>query len=134
MKRLVLIAAAAASLAACATTESADAASPAAPGDSEACDVTVVFGSYAMGIDGDTFAKVEAYLAERKDVVSQAQTTSWGREGERTICIDAKTDAAAKKIYADLEAMAPKTANRGPITLKSRFGDGFQSKPPASMR
>ena len=102
-----------------------------APGD-ENCDVTVVFGSYAMGIDSESYAKVERYLKRRPKVKFKA--TNWGREGERTICINAKTDAAARRIYADLEAMAPATANRGPITIRSRFGDSFQSKPPATMR
>ena len=134
MRSLFAAAAVAGTLAACATGESADAASPAAPGDSGACDVTIVFGSYAMGIDGDTFAKVSAYLEGRRDIVGQAETTNWGREGERTICIDAKTEAAARRIYADLEAMAPPTANRGPITIRSRFGDQFQSKSPGTMR
>ncbi len=121
-------------LGACAS-ERADAAStaPAAPGDNAGCDVTVVFGSYAMGIDGDTFQRVETYLEDRSDIIAKAETTAWGREGERTICIDARNDEATRRIYSALEGMAPATANRGPITIKSRFGDHFQSKPPAGM-
>lgn len=134
MKRLLPAFAATALLGACAS-EPADAASgaPAAPGDGS-CDVTVVFGSYAMGIDTATLERVTTYLEDRRDVVAQSETTAWGREGERTICIDARNDEAARRIYSALEGMAPATAQRGPITITSKFGDRFHSKSPAGMR
>ena len=132
MTRLIAMAAAAGLLAACATAQTADAASS-APGDGANCDVTMIFGSYAMGIDGETFAKAEAYLKRRTDLVAKVDSTSWGREGERTLCIDARTDKATRKVFTDLRAMTPTTARRGPVTIKSRLGQGFQSKPPKRM-
>ena len=72
--RLATLLAAAALATACATVP-ATAAQPEggrpsiAPGD-ENCDVTVVFGSYAMGIDSQTFAKVDAYLKRRAPAVT----------------------------------------------------------------
>ena len=137
--RLVAIAAAAVFAAACATVP-ADAAQPAgtpsagrpgiAPGD-ENCDVTIVFGSYAMGIDSQTFAKVDAYLKRRAPAVT-ANTSSWGREGERTICVTTRNAKATRKVFTDIRNMAPRVARRGPVEIRSRFGT-FQSRPPASM-
>lgn len=133
--RLATLLAAAALATACATVP-ADAAQPAggrpsiAPGD-ENCDVTVVFGSYAMGIDSETFARVDTYLKRRAPAVA-ANTTSWGREGERTICVTARTGKMTRKVFNDIRNMTPRVARRGPVEIRSRFGT-FQSRPPASM-
>ena len=133
--RLATLLAAAALAAACATVP-ATAAQPEgsrlsiAPGD-ENCDVTVVFGSYAMGIDSQTFAKVDAYLKRRAPAVT-ANTSSWGREGERTICVTARTGKMTRKVFNDIRNMTPRVARRGPVEIRSRFGT-FQSRPPASM-
>ena len=134
--RLAVLLSVAALAAACATVP-ADAAQPEggrpsiAPGD-ENCDVTVVFGSYAMGIDSQTFAKVDAYLKRRAPAVT-ANTTSWGREGERTICVTTRNSKATRKVFTDIRNMAPRVARRGPVEIRSRFGT-FQSRPPEAMR
>lgn len=134
--RLATLLAAAALATACATVP-ATAAQPeggrpsVAPGD-ENCDVTVVFGSYAMGIDSQTFDKVDAYLKRRAPAVT-ANTTSWGREGERTICVTARTGKLTRKVFYDIRNMTPRVARRGPVEIRSRFGT-FQSRPPEAMR
>ncbi len=133
--RLAVLLSVAALAAACATVP-ATAAQPEggrpsiAPGDVN-CDVTVVFGSYAMGIDSQTFAKVDAYLKRRAPAVT-ANTSSWGREGERTICVTTRNAKATRKVFTDIRNMAPRVARRGPVEIRSRFGT-FQSRPPASM-
>lgn len=137
--RLVAIAAAAVFAAACATVP-ADAAQPAgtpsagrpgiAPGD-ENCDVTIVFGSYAMGIDGVSHDKIEAYLKRRAPAVTYT-ASRWGREGEQTFCVTTRSNKATRKVFNDVRNMAPRVARRGPIEIRSRFGS-FQSRPPASM-
>lgn len=133
--RLAVLLSAAALAAACATVP-ADAAQPEgarpsiAPGD-ENCDVTVVFGSYAMGIDSETFTRVDAYLKRRAPAVT-ANTTNWGREGERTICVTARTGKLTRKVFYDIRNMTPRVARRGPVEIRSRYGT-FQSRPPASM-
>jgi hypothetical protein len=134
--RLATLLAAAALATACATVP-ATAAQPEggrpaiAPGD-ENCDVTVVFGSYAMGIDSETFTRVEAYLKRRAPAVT-ANTTSWGREGERTICVTTRTGKMTRKVFNDIRNMTPRVARRGPVEIRSRFGT-FQSRPPEAMR
>lgn len=98
-----------------------------APGD-ENCDVTVVFGSYAMGIDGESFRKVEAYLKRRPNVRYTA--TSWGREGEKTVCVDTKNNAQTRKVYADLRGMLPRVSRRGPVEIRSTLGQTYQTRSP----
>ena len=134
--RLAVLLSVAALAAACATVP-ATAAQPEgsrlsiAPGD-ENCDVTVVFGSYAMGLDGQTFTRVDAYLKRRAPAVT-ANTTSWGREGERTICVTTRYGKATRKVFNDIRNMTPRMARRGPVEIRSRFGT-FQSRPPEAMR
>lgn len=98
-----------------------------APGD-ENCDVTVVFGSYAMGIDGESFRKVEAYLKRRPKVKYTA--TAWGREGERTVCVDTRNKAQTRKVYADLRGMLPRVSRRGPVEIRSNLGEAYRTRSP----
>lgn len=98
-----------------------------APGD-ENCDVTVVFGSYAMGIDGESFRKVEAYLKRRPNVRYTA--TAWGREGEKTVCVDTKNKAQTRRVYSDLRGMLPRVSRRGPVTIRSNLGQNYQTQSP----
>ncbi len=135
--RLVAVAAAAVLAAACATVP-ADAAQPAgtpgrpgiAPGD-ENCDVTIVFGSYAMGIDGQTYERVEAYLKRRAPAVHYT-SSAWGREGERTVCVTTRSARATRKVFNDVRNLTPRVARRGPVEIRSRFGS-FHSRPPGAM-
>ena len=102
-----------------------------APGD-ENCDVTVVFGSYAMGIDRESFTKVEAYLKRRPNVRYTA--SSWGREGEKTVCVDTRNNAQTRKVYADLRGMLPRVSRRGPVTIRSNLGQSYQTQSPYERR
>lgn len=98
-----------------------------APGD-ENCDVTVVFGSYAMGIDGESYRKVEAYLKRRPKV--KFTSTNWGREGEKTVCVDTRNAAQTRKVYADLRGMLPRVSRRGPVEIRSNLGMSYRTKSP----
>lgn len=98
-----------------------------APGD-ENCDVTVVFGSYAMGIDSQSYAKVEAYLKRRKAVRFTA--TNWGREGERTVCVDTNNRAQTRKVFTDIRNMLPRVSRRGPVELRSNLGMTYRTRSP----
>lgn len=136
MMRLSALLAVTALAAACATVP-ADAAQPAggrpasiAPGD-ENCDVTIVFGSYAMGIDGQSFDKIDAYLKRRAPAVRYT-ATNWGREGERTLCVTTRSRMATRKVFNDVRNMLPRVARRGPVEVRSRFGS-FQSRSPEAM-
>jgi hypothetical protein len=132
--RIAALFATAALAAACAAVP-ADAAQPAgsapasvAPGD-ENCSVTVVFGSYAMGIDRDSFQKVDRYLKRRAPAVHYT-ATNWGREGERTVCVTTRNGRMTRKVFSDIRGMLPRVSNRGPVELRSDLGQAYQTKSP----
>jgi len=97
------------------------------------CNVTVVFGSYAMGIDSETFQQVDAWVERRTDLVPHTTTSTWGREGEKTMCLTTLSPAATRQVYAAIEKMIPRTSRRGPVEVKDDTGRSFQSKMPAEM-
>lgn len=107
MKHLI-----AASLALILTTGSASAQSQSAPAK---CDVTVTFGSYAMGIDRPTFDKVDRLLARDRRVAKTDQQR-WGREGEVTICAKARRRADIAPLFYRIKALFPRNP-RGPLTV-----------------
>ena len=94
------------------------------------CDITVAFGSYAMGIDGQAADDVEAYVSGHPGLVTASQWTRWGREGEKTACLTTASADATRSVFSALRALLPDVARRGPVTLESRLGQRFQSKSP----
>ncbi|MES2987111.1 MAG: hypothetical protein V4808_04320 [Pseudomonadota bacterium] len=104
----------AASLALILTTGGANAQSEFAPGK---CDVTVSFGSYAMGIDRPTFERVERLLSRDRRVAKTDQQR-WGREGEVTICAKARRRADIAPLFHRVRAMLPRNP-RGPVTVEA---------------
>jgi len=118
--------AAAALLAGCATDSGGEPA-PSIPGG-ESCDVSISFGSYAMGIDGDAYARVETWLAAHKDLVTDVEVTPWGREGERTVCVMTSSPAAIKPVFSGVVKQLPAVGKKAPITAMSRTGGHFQTK------
>lgn len=127
MKQLTVLAAAL-TLAACATTAEGEAPSgPIAPG-AEGCDVAVSFGSYAMGIDQEAYGRVDAWLKTKPDLVADVKVTPWGREGERTVCVTAKSASAIKPIFTGVVKLLPVEGKKAPITAVSRTGGHFHTK------
>lgn len=100
-----------------------------APGD-ENCSVTVVFGSYAMGIDQQSFQKVERYLKRRAPAVRYT-ATSWGREGEKTVCVTTRSAKSARRVFNDIRNLLPQWSQRGPVELRSNQGQAYQTRNPA---
>lgn len=123
MKTIVL--AAALSLAAVlpAAAQSAPIAAP--------CSVSVQFGSYAMGIDGKSFERVERYVARNKRLVSGSRVDRWGREGERTVCITTKSRRATSQVFADIKSLIRHRAERGPTEVKTLDGRVWRANPGA---
>lgn len=72
----------------------------------QSCDIQVSFGSACCGIDSETFEKMKS-LIMRAPEVSEALTWSWGKEGERDLCLRTKDAAGATKLYQALSAMLP---------------------------
>lgn len=130
MTRLLLACAAVALLTGCAT---APAAQPLTDGD-RSCNIVVTFGSYAMGIDGETFREVDAYVEGRKDLIPSAVTRAWGREGEKTLCLTTSGPMATRRVYDAIEILIPRTARRGPVEIKDDTGRSFATDMPAEMK
>jgi hypothetical protein len=87
-------------------------AAPAVPSD---CTINIVFGSYAMGIDGPTLARMERTLrADRR--VRRVTRHPWGREGEVTLCVYTRGSTGAGPLARQLRAMIPPRP-RGPVTV-----------------
>jgi hypothetical protein len=81
------------------------------------CTLSVRFGSYAMGIDQPTYARVRAFLAERR---VRLREDRWGREGEVTLCADL-APRRADKLARAVARLLP-AAPRGPIAVESAGG------------
>jgi hypothetical protein len=87
-------------------------AAPVVPGD---CTITIAFGSYAMGIDRPTLARMERTLqGDRR--VRRFTRHPWGREGEVTLCIYTRTYGGAGDLSRQLRAMIP-ARPRGPVSV-----------------
>ena len=91
------------------------AAAPAQP----ACDLSVSFGSYAMGIDRPALAKVRQILADR--AVKKLDERPWGREGEITLCVQTRSRADAERLFRRVAKSLP-AKPRGPIELRTVSG------------
>jgi hypothetical protein len=116
-------------LGACATA-AADPVTPPPGTPKEGCDVTASFGSYAMGIDREAFGRVETWLAKNPALVAEVATTTWGREGERTLCITATSPKAITPLFKGVMTQLPTIGKQAPITLLSRKGGHFHTKAP----
>lgn len=126
MKPLLALAATAVLVTACATDSGAE--PPPSVPHGEGCDVSVSFGSYAMGIDNDAYARVESWLAGHKDLVADVKVTPWGREGERTVCVTATSPAAIKPLFSGVVKQLPVEGKKAPITALSKTGGHFHTK------
>ena len=99
--------------------------SAAVPADPvSACNVTVRFGSYAMGIDTAAAAAVDKLLSGNK-AVKHVSRVGAGREGEYVLCISTG-DAAAAALFQRIAALLP-ARPRGPISVEA--GDRRLDRP-----
>jgi hypothetical protein len=111
-------------LPACEPGGEAPASGPAAPQAVPApCPLEIEFGSYAMGIDSATLARVEQLLAAERVAVAR---TPWGREGEVTLCAAARSAADAERMARRIAALLPPEP-RGPIAVRTASGLAFRA-------
>lgn len=101
---------------------------PPVGGVAQACALTIIFGSYAMGIDGPTRTRVEALLVADRGVAG-FDTRRWGREGEVTLCVRTHSGADASRLFEAVRAMMP-SRPRGPISLRTSGGLSYETPPP----
>lgn len=85
------------------------------------CDVTVSFGSYAMGIDGELRTRVLQLVREDSGVFSSDETP-WGREGESTLCVKTDNAGAADRVYNRIVGLLPRYSDQAPTTVTHRDG------------
>ncbi len=107
-------------LAGCATVP------PVSGGADDACDVTVVFGSYAMGVDHQLKVEIQNIIDGDAGVASVVETP-WGREGESNLCIHTSSAAAADRLYAVIADLIPEHSNRAPTSVTHRDSRTDQS-------
>ena len=93
-----------------------------------ACDVSVQFGSYAMGIDGRAFDRVQRYAARHPRLVRTSSVTSWGREGEKTVCLTTTSRRGATTVFRDIRDLVGK-GQRGPVEVRTLDGRVWNSHP-----
>ncbi|HEV2082414.1 MAG TPA: hypothetical protein VGR32_08155 [Brevundimonas sp.] len=102
------------------------------PAVRDGCDVKVDFGSYAMGVDGELKSRILAFVEGSDDVVDAAET-SWGREGESTLCVLAAGASATDRVYGRIAGLIPVRSERAPTTVTHRDGRTKSSSlPPRS--
>lgn len=94
-----------------------------------ACDVSVQFGSYAMGIDGRAFDRVERYIARHPRLIRTSSVTAWGREGEKTVCLTTvRGRQGATSVFRDIKHLVGK-GQRGPVEVRTLDGRVWTSHP-----
>ena len=91
------------------------------------CPLTIVFGSYAMGIDQPARARIEGLLASDHGVTG-FQAHRWGREGEVTLCVRTRAAADATRLFARARALIPPRP-RGPVSLRTASGLNYETPP-----
>lgn len=77
--------------------------------------IVVQFGSYASGIDGETYGNVAAFAAG-SDAIERAVEAPWGREGERDLGLFPKP-GRADEVRAALKKLIPDVSEKGWIKL-----------------
>lgn len=92
------------------------------------CMLTIEFGSYAMGIDGPTRARVEALLVGDR-AVTGFDTRRWGHEGEVGFCVRTRSAADARRLFRTIRPMIPARSN-APIELRTSDGLRYANRPP----
>ncbi len=120
MTRFALIAGAAlVLLAACATT----------PETAMACDVTVKFGSYGMGIDRPLADSVDRAVKADRDI-AHVERKPWGREGEYDLCLTARAGRDAKAMFERYKAILPARSLKAPTSITGPDGLSFETLAP----
>jgi len=80
------------------------------------CDVEIVFGSYAMGVDQDLRAVILRAVRSDPDVADWSEQR-WGREGETTVCVHSPNAAATDRLYDRIAALIPQHSDRAPTSV-----------------
>jgi hypothetical protein len=85
-------------------------------GPNAVCDVQISFSSACCGINGRALEGVRATVG-RAAGVTNAIEWSWGREGEKGICVKTATPAAADALYSAIIVQRYPTDNHATTTV-----------------
>lgn len=85
------------------------------------CDVEVSFGSFGSGVDGPLREQIRTLVLGDPDMVTSHEDR-WGREGESTLCLQLKNEAAADRIFGAVAALLPSYSTRAPTTVRHHDG------------
>lgn len=80
------------------------------------CQFSVKFGSYSAGIDANVFGLV-MHKATSDEAVSELYLFPWGREGERTLCINNLSDEDGQRLFFNVKRIIPEKGRHGPTTV-----------------
>lgn len=94
------------------------------------CEVSVHFGSFATGIDGRAAATVERLIQSDRNV-AQVSRSPRGIEGEYTLCVRARSQAAAARLFDRVKQGLAEPV-RAPVTVTGP--QGSYSAPIAAKR
>lgn len=96
------------------------------------CDIQISFGSYAGGIDHDAYGKISKLVEGGKEV-TEAWLWTWGKEGERDLCL--KMAAANRdKIYGQVKASISPASKKYWTELKAKGKNPFSTKGAAEAK
>lgn len=84
------------------------------------CDVSVLFGSFAMGIDRSAAAAVEQLVRDGPEA-AEATRSPYGIEGEYLLCIRTRSRSAGAQLFEKLKRTLEKPV-RAPVTISGPQG------------
>lgn len=82
----------------------------------------IVFSSYCCGIDRETYQETTAFL-DRSDILYTVQ--SWGREGEKTLCLQNIHKQTEDGLVKGLLMVAPQRLNDTPPVMIRKDGQTY---------
>lgn len=92
------------------------------------CDITVSFGSYAMGIDHQALDHINSYAKASKDI-AQMKLIPWGKEGEKNLCLKVKPEKL-QAVYQQIKSMIPKESKAAWIEIRQKGKKPFRTRWP----
>lgn len=89
---------------------------------SKTCDIEVIFSSYCCGIDRETYKKTTDFL-DRSNILYTVR--SWGREGEKTLCLENIHEQTEDGLIKGLLMVAPQRHNDTPPVAIKKDGQTY---------
>ena len=96
------------------------------------CDLEVIFGSYAMGVDRTLKVEIQNRI-DGEASVADIEERHWGREGESTVCVRTFDAAGADRLYAAIASMIAEHSEQAPTTVTHRDGRSQASSWPERL-